>query len=73
MWPAVFSCGLGVHLCMCLEFYFAQHFWRLWFILFCGAFLSLPSLLSGSVSFLLLAGVSVSVGGLGLGLVLCVI
>ena len=34
MCPAVFSCGLGVHLCTCSSFYQAQRFWRLWFIAF---------------------------------------
>ena len=44
-WPAVFSCGLGVLLYTCSEFYSSQHFlWCGWFIAFCRAFLSLPSL-----------------------------
>ena len=44
-WPAVFSCGLGVLLCMCSDFSSTQHFsWHGWFIAFCRAFLSLPSL-----------------------------
>ena len=63
-WPAVFSCGLCVHL-YCSEFYSTQCFWwHFWFITFCRSFLSLLSL---TVVFKF-----VSLGlGLGLGLVLC--
>ena len=50
VWPAVFSCGLGVHLCMCSVFYLAQRFWRLWFIAFLLGF-SPPPFSPGSVSF----------------------
>ena len=49
-----------MHLCMCSEFYSSQRFsWRCWFIAFCRAFLSLPSLLVVLVCYRL---------GLGLGL-----
>ena len=33
--PAVISCGQGMHLCTCSEFYFAQRFWGVWFVVFC--------------------------------------
>ena len=57
-WPAVFSCGLGVHLCTCSGFNLAQRFWRLWFIAFLLGF-SLPPFPPGNASFLLSFGVGV--------------
>ena len=60
MWPVVFSCGLGVHLCTCLVFYLAQRFWRLWFIAFLLDF-PLPPFPPGSISFLLSFGIRVRV------------
>ena len=67
VWPAVFSCGLGVHLCTCSVFYLAQHFWHLWFITFLLGF-SLPPFPPGSVRFFYVLR-----SGLGLGFVLCLV
>ena len=58
MWLAVFSCGLGMHFCTCMEVYLAQHFFG---SLVCRVLLgfSHPPFPPGSVSFLLSFGVGV--------------
>ena len=65
-WPAVFSCGLGVHLCTCSVFYSSSAFLAsLVYRVLLG--FSPPPFPPGSVSFLCFGS------GLGLGFVLCFI
>ena len=57
-WPVVFSCGLGVHFCTCLEFFPTQRF----------VALLVYHVLKGFKSFLLFPRGSVSLLSFGIGI-----